>query len=385
MKIDLLTLVLLNGALGIVASIMLTINWKMNPQVKGTQEWSITLWCWSFSLILLLFRDVWSPIFTVVLSNGLVVVGSFYMLLGISKYHDNKLYSRWPEAIVTTLMFIGFYYYSMVDIDDKKRVLLLTTFSAFIKFAALYYLIPTIKRFTGVGTLMAIGFITHGLFFSYHSLLGAWGPEELSAIQLQQTTLYLLLEVFMFMLWFTISVTMLTNIVLQRGLQDLADLDSLTGLLNRRSLFENCEHAHSLSKNSAFSLLMLDLDNFKQINDKYGHSIGDEVLIHFASLAVKELRESDIFGRIGGEEFLIALPNTKTEQAQLIANRICNSVRLSSINVNAKKLKYTVSIGLVTKIGSEKFNLTELIKFADKAMYKAKSKGRDKVETFISL
>jgi len=380
--IDLPTLIILNGALGIVASIMLTTNWAMNRDVKGTKEWSIALWCWAFSMLLLLARGSWPPFITVVCANGLVVIGSFYMLLGISKYHEKNNFPRWLEAIVTVLMMIGFYYYSMVDIDVQKRVLLLTSFSAIIKFAALYFLIPTIKKFTGVGTLMAIGFIVHGLFFSYHSYLGAFGPEEYAAVQLQQTTIYLLIEVFLFMLWFTVSATMLTNVYLQRGLKRLAYRDTLTGLLNRRSLFESCEQIINNQKILKFSLLMIDLDKFKNINDTYGHAVGDKILIHFVSIASKELGVTDVFGRIGGEEFVIVIPNTNHDESQSIANRICTSIRNSFISHNNEKISYTVSIGIVSISNNSNVNLSEIIHNADKAMYQAKQKGRDRIEVF---
>jgi len=256
-NIDIPTLILLSAALGMVASVMLTINWAMNRHVAGTKEWSITLWCWALSMLLIMFRGVWSPIITVVISNGFVVIGSFYMLLGISRYHDKKGIPRWFEAVITVLMLFGFYYYSLVDVDEKNRILLLTSFSAIIKFVALYMLIPTLKKFTGVGTLMAIGFIVHGLFFSYHSLLGAFGPADLADVQLQQTTIYLLFEVFLFMLWFTVSATMLTNVALHRGLKKMAYRDSLTGLLNRRSLFERFDGIIGDISVPGFSVLMI--------------------------------------------------------------------------------------------------------------------------------
>jgi diguanylate cyclase (GGDEF)-like protein len=381
MSIDLKTLILLNSVLAIVSAIMLTINWAMNRKVKGTKEWSITLWCWAFSMLLILFRGVWPPIITVVLSNGLVVIGSFYMLLGISRYHHSKAIPRLIEFFITALMFFGFYYYSLIDVNVHNRVLLLTTFSALIKFTALYLLIPTIRNFTAVGIMLAIGFIVHGLFFTYHSFIGAFGPSELANFQLQQTTIQLLIEVFLFMIWFTVSATMLTNVILQKGLKRLAFHDTLTGLLNRRSVIDKSEDFLSNGIGSNFSLLVLDLDNFKIVNDTYGHAIGDKVIQNFAKIVSAELRDLDVFGRIGGEEFLISLPNTNIDQAELIAKRICKAVRNGSINCDGKKVDNTVSIGIDSTVVGNNTNLADLMIKADKAMYKAKENGRNRVES----
>jgi diguanylate cyclase (GGDEF)-like protein len=378
MLIDLKTLVLLNSALGLVASIMLTINWSMNQKVKGTREWAVTLWCWSFSMVLLLLRGTWPPLLTVVLSNGLVVIGSLFLLSGLSKYHYRGHIPWWLVLLVSVLMFYGFYYFSEIDVNIRKRILLLTSFSALVKFTALYLLIPTLKRFTAVGIVMAFGFIVHGLFFTYHSYLGAFGPADLANVQLQKTTILLMVEVFLFMLWFTVSATMLTNVVLQTDLKRIAYRDTLTGVLNRRSILEMSELSIEKYENSNFSLLILDLDKFKDINDNFGHAAGDKVLQAFASTVGSELRESDFFGRIGGEEFLISLPQTDLNQAELIADRICKAVNGSTVNCDGKNIEYTVSIGVDSLKTHEKSSLSELIMHADKAMYIAKSTGRNK-------
>ena len=108
MLIDLKSLVLLNSALSLVSAIMLTINWRMNQTVKGTKQWALTLWCWAISLIMLLFREHWPDI--VILANWFVVVGSLFLLSGISEYHYTKGIPKWISIAISLLMFYGFYY-----------------------------------------------------------------------------------------------------------------------------------------------------------------------------------------------------------------------------------------------------------------------------------
>ncbi len=383
MNIDTSTLILVNAAIGIISSIMLTINWGMNPKIQGTKEWSLALWCWALSMIALLFRDALTPSILTLISNSFVVVGSFFLLKGLSKYHNKPNIPHWLELVITISMIAVFWYFLRVEKNDANRLLLVVSFSAIIKFIALYFLIPTIKRFHAVGTIMALGFLLHGFFFLYYSFLLLTTPEAMKAVLLSQMIEHLLIEVFLFILWFTVSVSMLTNITLQIDLKELAEKDPLTGLLNRRSLFKQCEQALSFGGNDCLSILVLDLDKFKQINDIYGHAVGDDVLIHFTLTVKRQLRAQDIFGRTGGEEFVIGLPDTTEEKSKVVAERICSSVRSAKVNIGSKVLDYTVSIGSATAYSEEPHSLKELIDNADAAMYQAKQKGRNRVEVFI--
>jgi len=124
-------------------------------------------------------------------------------------------------------------------------------------------------------------------------------------------------------------------------------------------------------------ILSLDLDYFKNINDTYGHETGDKVLVEFTKTVSGLLRKSDLFGRIGGEEFAIVLQNTPLDGATLFANRICKSVEEMEVSINNKRLHVTVSIGVAT-LSNEK-SVAELLKKSDEALYKAKERGRNQV------
>lgn len=154
-----------------------------------------------------------------------------------------------------------------------------------------------------------------------------------------------------------------------------ATFDSLTNIYNRRTFLELVERELLFfkRKESQGVLLLLDLDFFKNINDFYGHIIGDEILVDFSNIIKKCLREYDLFGRYGGEEFLIYLRDT--ENALEIAERLRKSVEKSEHNV-----KYTVSIGLT--IIDKNQELKELIKEADLALYRAKNLGRNRVSIY---
>jgi len=173
----------------------------------------------------------------------------------------------------------------------------------------------------------------------------------------------------------------------QRKLYKASSIDMLTGIANRRKLMRK---GHKLLqkakiKQAEFSVIMIDIDNFKQVNDHYGHSVGDLVLKKVVELGELHLRDSDIFGRFGGEEFIIFLPDTSTVQATKIAQRFRVSVREYSwevIHDFAKSFTTSISLGIANsaEASTEKqYDLMALINKADSLLYQAKAQGRNKV------
>lgn len=172
--------------------------------------------------------------------------------------------------------------------------------------------------------------------------------------------------------------------MMERELQRLATTDPLTNIANRRSFLEQAEHIFKGTQryHSSITLLMLDLDLFKAINDKYGHLGGDKVLSRFAQTVGLELRDSDVFGRLGGEEFCVLLQHASQDEAMTVAERIRTRVQeLDFEDPDGAIFKLTVSIGVTTNFEGDE-RLAKLLERADKALYKAKHSGRNKVVWF---
>lgn len=171
------------------------------------------------------------------------------------------------------------------------------------------------------------------------------------------------------------------SIRLQRELQTQANRDFLTDTANRRHFFTvgQLELARAARYGNDTSLLMLDLDYFKVVNDTYGHAIGDVVLKTVAEICKESLREVDTLGRLGGEEFAILLPQTSHNMACEVAERVRLAVQDANIIVETgvEAIRVTVSIGVA--ICSGLTTLDEMLKSADAALYKAKHAGRNKV------
>lgn len=163
-------------------------------------------------------------------------------------------------------------------------------------------------------------------------------------------------------------------------LEEKSVLDGLTKAFNKANMNLILEKLlyNALRYKDDLSLILLDIDHFKKINDTYGHLAGDLVLIELANIIRESIRKSDIFGRIGGEEFLIALPNTKIVGALKFAKRLKNSIEKKEFIFDNKKIYITVSMG-ITSIQSDD-SLYSFLSRADEALYDAKRKGRNRVE-----
>ncbi|MBA54890.1 MAG: hypothetical protein CMK89_10600 [Pseudomonadales bacterium] len=176
-----------------------------------------------------------------------------------------------------------------------------------------------------------------------------------------------------------ISVMDITNRKrIQQELERLATTDSLTGLYNRRSYFElaNKEMRRAIRYQQPLALLMMDLDNFKAVNDTYGHQVGDTVLRRFAEVLKYNLREEDLMGRIGGEEFSAILVSSEEQGAYQVAERIRKRWLEESFDLVGKQVTFTVSIG-VSIILSEKESIEDVMERADVGLYTAKRSGRN--------
>ena len=165
-----------------------------------------------------------------------------------------------------------------------------------------------------------------------------------------------------------------------RELEVLATIDSLTGVMNKRMFNEMASKYLEAAQrnNKPLSLLYLDLDHFKLVNDQHGHQVGDIMLIKFTDIAGKCLRKSDLLGRIGGEEFAIVLFETDLEAAFQVAEKIRQRTEAASYLYEGKLVQITTSIGL-SQFESSEDTLELIQQRADKALYKAKESGRNQV------
>ena len=162
----------------------------------------------------------------------------------------------------------------------------------------------------------------------------------------------------------------------------LAGQDALTGVANRRSIIAALERAvaSALRQRQFMALMMVDIDHFKHVNDRYGHLAGDHVLRHVVELIQQRIRAQDIVGRYGGEEFLVVLPDTTLQGARALAQQLCDVVQATPCAWEGGHIPVTLSIGVYGGVLAPQDAWDLLIHAADSALYRAKAGGRNRVE-----
>ncbi len=160
----------------------------------------------------------------------------------------------------------------------------------------------------------------------------------------------------------------------------MATFDPLTGLFNRHAFMERATYVFDLATREGFeiSVLLMDLDHFKAINDKFGHASGDKVLTTFGKVVTQLVRKSDVAGRWGGEEFAFLLPHTSEDQAWKFAERLHETIGRTAFEHDSHAIRITMSIGIVTLLKGAECNIEKSLSMADKAMYQAKENGRNR-------
>lgn len=210
--------------------------------------------------------------------------------------------------------------------------------------------------------------------------------DELNSTILHENMYWVYTQLYLYIPIFFASIVLFEILLIQWRnretlINEISLKDPLTGIFNRRSIGQNLNAIQK--SHTHYALVLLDLDHFKNINDQYGHDVGDQVLIQVAKTLTDSLRSQDSVGRFGGEEFILILPNNSLEQAMLIAERCRKNVEKMVLRVETQALKITASFGVA--ISQQNTTKEDVTRQADQALYFAKNNGRNQVRTFFEI
>ena len=170
----------------------------------------------------------------------------------------------------------------------------------------------------------------------------------------------------------------------ERLIQHLSQIDPLTNTFNRRRISQSLEYFHQQDPHNPYAVVLLDLDHFKNINDQFGHHMGDTVLIAVSQKLGLHLRESDVVGRFGGEEFILILKQSSALKARQIAERCRAAIEdLVIQNEDGRAIRITASFGIA--LATDKLKPQQLLDQADKALYAAKASGRNQIKCYLEI
>lgn len=368
--------VMINGLMGCLMSMVVyAIKRNSLVNVEGATNWVMFPLLSFIASLLYAVQATVHHLVSMALPNLLVVTAVWLQVIGTHQFFGKEV-KKLYLYISLTLSLVFFLYTSGKPDFYKERVMYMsaTVFMVFmLQFGVLWK-----NRKTSVAARLML--LTLSLFNAVILIrfVTAWAQEIKGSIYDFSLVQALYLGMFSFSLVLLSISSILFLSERNRGeLERLLDQDPLTGAKSRRSILQMLKYEVERARRTpvTISIMMIDLDHFKEINDKHGHVVGDEVLRQFVQVVMSSIRRPSEIGRYGGEEFLVVLPDTDAEHARQIAERIRNAV--SSTLTMIPKCTISVGIEELSKSGAQ--SVDQFIAKADAAMYEAKRTGRDRV------
>ena len=369
----------------IAMMLVLLAAWRLNQEVKGLREWFLG-YLSAFINMTIFVMCPSMPAFAFMLINQTTLMATgFFAFKGCCQHANiqSRLEKIAIPIIAVSLLISA--YFTAVENNLALRFLIGSLVSGLFCISGALYLLRTSFEQRRFQYLFGITLLAHGVFNSLRSILFMDSVKQFLQANAINPTDAILIEQILITSLLALGVLMMTNELISKELRSHAEQDSLTNMFNRRFFLKLLEKSKSLAVRTQkpLSLLVLDIDHFKLINDKFGHLAGDEVLISFAKNAQKNLRAEDVMGRIGGEEFAIFLPNTNGESAVFFAERLRRMIEAQPAPTSKGDISYTISIG-VTVIDKDT-PIEQALDEADLTMYQAKRNGRNRVEYLLPL
>lgn len=352
----------------------------------GTADPSMRVWTWAKAVegcayIAFWLRPDLPAAFGALISNGLLIGAAMGQMAAYCMFLGYRWRRRlWTVAVAAELQLVAAVVLEatlpQLAILMSLIIAALAGLNAFILFGDRRHLAVLRCVIGGPNLLIALAFLARAWVGISGGELTIFSPGPTQTLIYLGAYLLLIVNGFGFLL--------LCKQKDERQLQALATTDSLTGLVNRYAFMREAERAQSLALRSGHSLtlMMIDIDHFKQLNDRHGHAAGDEALRRFAEVAGRTLRKHDLMGRLGGEEFAVLLPGTAVLEAMESAERLRLAAAAANVGVADGSYVLTVSIGVAQLFDTE--TVGEALVRADRALYRAKRNGRNRVEAHAS-
>jgi diguanylate cyclase (GGDEF)-like protein len=380
MHIDIPTVSLITVLVACLESAILAALWVINRDIRGVALWALGAFAVAAGILSIYLRGVIPAPLSILISNLFVVGGYILTWWGIETFFERRLPYRSSLAILLAATAIAVQF-GMIDSNSRLRIALLLLILALLCGVRIYGLVRDLRpntKFSQILCATVFGCqLVLNLFLSIAVLQSPPAERPLAQMPLAGWIIMLLMLLSIAVVF---SAILLVNQTIAARLREAARRDALTNALTRRALDEaaEIEIVRSLRHAMPLSLLLLDIDHFKSINDRFGHPAGDAVLRQFTTTTRRCLRREDLLGRIGGEEFGVLLPNTGAAGAAQLAERIRAAIADLDIEIEGRRPSLQVSIGVAT-LGDDGTDWPVLMRRADDALYAAKRAGRNRV------
>ena len=384
--LDLRTLSVNNILVSLSFGMCLILYANKYPQFKGIKISGIAFLISSGAFLLLGFRNFIPDFFSIIIPNLMLVISMALVHFGLLLFYEfNLKQPQWLHGGILLAVLVLFLIFTYADYNTNARIVIISfTVSIQCVFIMWTLLIAHQMNYHKANFMIAMAFLIFSTFFAFRGILTL---SEKPLLDFMNAGFLHALSIIVYQFVVIITSFGLVWIVshkIHNILKEQATHDPLTRVFNRRALEEilNVEHSRSMRNQSPLSVIMLDIDYFKRLNDRHGHSMGDQVLVLIANLLVENTRGYDSIARFGGEEFIVLLPDTPIDKARLIAEKLKDKVANHEYRIkDNRKVEITASFG-VTSCDLSKEPWLKVLDRCDRALYLAKESGRNKVIAF---
>ncbi len=337
----------------------------------------------SLGLLLLSLRHFVSDLFSVIIANTLQFLATIMVYEGLIRFRQaNITWGKYVAACLLCLMVLSFYYYTYNKPDVNARMIALAISFSLEYLLISYALFYRTKQSGGAAnTFLGLMFLLLSVSYALRAIVTLGEAELIDFMDAGFIHAVSLMSLQMMVLFTSFSVLWIASNELEKELREQARIDPLTLAYNRRALEDvaNVEISRVIRNKHSLSIIMCDIDHFKDFNDEHGHQVGDKVLVDFCSILKSNVREHDFIARYGGEEFLVLLPETNLQKALAIAEKLRTKICQHRMAIRRNRaVSITASFGVAGyQQGMTDWRL--IVKAADQALYQAKNAGRNKV------
>lgn len=378
MSLDSRTLLFSLASLAVLIAFMsLLLESTSGERAYGFKQWALASAGVGVSLVLIFFRGLIPDFLGIVLANVILLFSAAMCLATACKFYAIPFPWRWGIACVMVGgVGLGLWQFGVVSLA-VPTVTVCIALSALLFYAAVL-IVKNAKR--PISFSVALFTFTLCVMASMYCLRAATtifaAQPAMGVINNSASQLGVLVVGALFIVSSSIGFFVMVYERQRSIIEELSRRDALTGVLVRRAFFDDAQQV--LATQPSYAVLMMDIDHFKSINDRFGHAGGDRTLAHCARLLMNAVRMDDVLGRYGGEEFCALLPRCSLEDAEKIANTIVTQARMQNVALDTNQFAhYTLSIGVAVHDGTE--DLLAALARADAALYDAKNSGRDRV------